>query len=132
MLVLLSDTVVVLWYGAVPLWLALRMKNSYLRVDGSTNELSLPFRLGLGFSASTLVVIALSGILMLLDEHSAVRVPRSITPETISEVLLVLLLVSLSFWYAAGQDSSLADLKKKVCAANAYSLCMSFFFMTLH
>lgn len=129
MWLLLSDAVVLLLYVAIPLWLALRVKNSYLRTNWNANKRSLPLRLGLGFSACALAVLTVTGILVLLDEHRAVRVPKSITPETIVVVMLVLLLLSLTFWYATRQSSSLADLKKKVCAASLYSLCMSFWFM---
>ena len=129
MRVLLSDTIVIFLYAAVPLWLALRIKNSYLRVDWTTSRSSLPLHLGLGFIAGTLAIFTLTGILVLLDEHG-VRVPKNITPETILAVVLVLFLFSLNFWYATRQSPGLSDLKKKVCAASVYSLCMSFFLMT--
>lgn len=129
MLVLLSDAFVIVLYGAVPLWLAMRIKNSYLRVDWKTSRSSLPLHLGLGFIAGTLGLFTLTGILVLLDEHG-VRVPENITPETILAVVLVLFLFSLTFWYATRQNPGLCDLKRKVCAANVYGLCMSVFFMT--
>jgi hypothetical protein len=118
-------------FVAIPLWLAIRVTNSYLRVRRAGTKSRLSLLLSLGLGACVVAILTLTGTLVLVFEHSAkVSAPEILTPWAIGMFNLVLAVVSfVSFRHAAGQNPGLVDLKKKFRTAIVYVIIMSFWML---